>query len=110
MSWGWQPETVTRIRPQYFDDGHGNQVVRVVDGVPVGQQAPIPGCLWAPAAPAEVLGGRETVKLAGTIYGPDGADIRPRDAIQRAGQVYRVVGDPQVWRPGIVVDVETWAG
>lgn len=109
MTWGWQPEPVVRLRPVMVPDGHGNQR-------PDWSQATTEDIglwLYAPATQADddVAGGRERgVKVAGTMYGPADAAVAPGDAVEFQRGRFRVVGQPQPWRPGTVIDVERWDG
>lgn len=108
MAWGWQRHPVTRLRPVLVSDGHGNQVPdwSTPDEVPVGDFLAAPS-----TAAVEEFGPREHgVKDAWTLYGPAGVDILPGDAVRFTAARFRVVGEPQRWAPGTVLEVERWDG
>jgi len=108
MTWGWQPLPVTRLRPQMVDDGHGNQV----PDWDAAEQAVIPGWLYAPSTSSqEDRDGRvQGVRYAGEFFGPAFADVQAGDAVIYREQRYRLVGAPQQWFPGTVLEVERWDG
>lgn len=107
MPWGWERHPVTRLRPALVDDGHGGQVPDWADL----DEQPVGAFLYAPGAPVEQFGNREHgVQVAGTLYGPAGADVTAGDAVQFTSGRFRVVGEPQRWRPGTVLEIERWDG
>jgi plastocyanin len=110
MSWHRYP--VTRLRPVMVADGHGNHVPDWTTPA----EAEVGAFLFAPSTAAtEQLAGREHgVRVAANLYGPAGADVTAGDAVRfddgpYAGR-YRVVGEPQRWVPGTVLEVERWDG
>jgi hypothetical protein len=50
------------------------------------------------------------VQLAGTVYAPPAADVTATDAVTVRGTRYQVVGEPQQWPAGTVINLETWNG
>lgn len=108
MTWGWQPRTITRIRPTVMVDGHGNTIPDPNSG----EREDTDGWLFAPdTTSVEDRDGRvQAVKYAGVFYGPADVDVAAGDLIEYRGAVYRVVGAPQIWDPGTVLDVERWNG
>jgi hypothetical protein len=104
---GWiVRETVTRNRPTFVQDGHGN----TVPDWAATDDLPIAGCLFAPGASTEVEGGRDTIHIVGTVYAPPGADVTATDAVTVRGTRYQVTGQPQQWPAGTVITLENWAG
>jgi plastocyanin len=108
----WHRYEATRLRPALVSDGRGNKVPDWTNPSTAG----IGAFLFAPSTSAtEQLSGREHgVRVAANLYGPAGADVKAGDAVRfddgpYAGR-YRVVGEPQRWLPGIVLDVERWDG
>lgn len=108
MSWGWRPVPVTRFRPVMVDDGHRNKRPDFSQANPT----PVGSWLWAPSTAAEdVLEGRERgVKVAGVLYGAAGWDVQAGDVVQFEAGRFRLVGEPQRWNPGTVLEVERWDG
>jgi hypothetical protein len=71
----------------------------------------VPGCLFAPGSSREGGFASEQVETDGTIYAPPDTDMRATDRVRIRGQVYGVVGQPQVWgRIGTVVPVRSIVG
>jgi hypothetical protein len=105
ISW-LRRETVTRERPDFSRDSYGNTVA---DWSNPGL-LPIAGCLFAPGAGQEVLTNRDGVQLAGTVYAPPAADVTASDAVTVRGVRYAVVGEPQQWAAGTVINLEKWVG
>lgn len=71
----------------------------------------LPGCLFAPGPSREVGFAANTVDTDGTIYAPPGSDVRETDQIRVRGEVYNVVGKPQVWgTSGVVVALRRVTG
>ena len=108
MGWGWQRYPVNRLRPALVADGHGN----LRPDWDAAQAASVGTWLYAPSTQAnENLDAREHgVQVAGNLYGPPDADVLPGDAVQFQAGRFRVVGEPQTWRPGTVLEIERWDG
>jgi hypothetical protein len=108
MSWGWQPYPVTRLRPALVDDGHGNLRPDFTDVDPV----PVGSWKWAPSATGEDdRSNREHgVRFTGQLIREGDADVLPGDWVEFDLGRFRLVGAPQRWRPGTVLDVERWDG
>lgn len=71
------------------------------------------GWLFAPGASTELKDGQQSVDTDAELYrtGPPGEEnIRPKDRIEVRGQVFEVVGEPQVWRLGTVVRMRKFTG
>lgn len=99
-------ETITRERPAFVRDSYGNTVADWSNPTTL----PIGGCLFAPGAGQEVLTNRDGVQLAGTVYAPAATDVTATDAVTVRGTRYQVVGEPQQWPGGTVINLETWNG
>jgi hypothetical protein len=68
----------------------------------------VAGCSVQPSTGARNEDHREAVLTAYVIYGPAGADIRPRDRVAIGGNRYEVV-DVIVWETGVLDHVEARA-
>jgi hypothetical protein len=108
MSWGWQRYPVDRLRPAHVPDGHGNLRPDFTGVTP----EPIGAWLWAPstAATQEQQPRELGVRVAGNLYGPAVVDVAAGDAVTFEVGRFRVIGEPQRWRPGTVLEVERWDG
>lgn len=103
MAGAGDTETVTVIRPAARDQ-FGDET-----GPPT--EFDLEGCLFAPGSSREGGLGSEQVQTDGTIYGPPEADVRATDRLRIRGQVYGVVGQPQLWgRAGTVIAVRSIVG
>lgn len=101
---GSDTETVTVIRPP-GRDRFGDQA----NGVIV--EFDIPGCLFAPGPSREMGFASNQVLSDGTVYGPPGMDVQPTDRMRVRGDIYSVVGHPQVWGSvGTVVVLRRYTG
>jgi hypothetical protein len=104
----------TRERYPVVTDSHGNEDRPDFEADPA--ELVITGCSIQPGAPAEVLGDREAVRIAWTIYQPSGADVLATDFGRFDGVLYRVSGEPQRWTSASgaldhdVVLLEVWDG
>ncbi len=101
---GSDTETVTVIRPpvrdRFGDLSAGTAV-----------EFDIPGCLFAPGPSREMGFATNQVQTDGTVYGPPGIDVRPTDRMRIRGDVYSVIGKPQVWgTTGTVVVLRLFTG
>jgi hypothetical protein len=108
-------QTWTRERYPFLpDDGHGNEDRPDFDAEP--SKLAISGCSIQPGASLEVLGDREAVRIAWTIYQPPGSDVLATDFGRVDGVLYRVSGEPQRWTSPTgalshdVVLLEVWEG
>ncbi len=103
MAGAGDSETVTVIRPAARNQ-LGDET-----GPPT--EFDLPGCLFAPGASREGGLGSEQVETDGVIYAPPDVDVRATDRVRIRGQVYGVVGQPQVWgRTGTVIPVRSIVG
>lgn len=97
MAGAGDTETVTVIRPT-GRDAFGDPLPGDPD------EFDVPGCLFAPGPSREVGFAANTVDTDGTVYAPPGTVVEPTDQMRVRGDVYSVVGVPQVWgRMGVVV-------
>ncbi len=101
---GFSTETVTVIRPpardRFGDQGAGTVV-----------EFDIGGCLFAPGPSRETGFATQQVQSDGTVYGPPGMDVLATDRMRIRGDVYVVVGKPQVWgTTGTVVVLRLFTG
>lgn len=104
MAGAGDTETVTVIRPpgrdNFGDPLPGSATEFAVDG-----------CLFAPGPSQEPGFAANTIDTDGTIYAPPGADFLATDKVRIRGDVYTVVGKPQVWgSSGVVVAVRLVTG
>lgn len=90
MAGAGDTETVTVIRPTGRDAFGDPQ-----PGVPT--EFDVPGCLFVPGPSRELGFAANQVDTDGTIYAPAGTDVQPSDKVRVRGDVYAVVGEPQVW-------------
>lgn len=104
MAGAGDTETVQVIRPPGRD--------RFGDPLPTAAtEFDLPGCLFAPGPSVEPGFAANTVDTDGTVYAPTGSDVRATDKIRIRGDVYQVVGKPQVWgTSGVVVAVRQVTG
>jgi hypothetical protein len=89
----WANDTVTRKRPTFTIDSHGNRTpdwTATTDTV-------IRGCSLQPGATEEVLGGRDTTLIDYTVYAPAGIDITATDGVDVDGILYQVNGAVRRW-------------
>lgn len=101
---GSDSETVTVIRPPGRDK-FGDQAA----GTPT--EFDVAGCLFAPGPSREMGFASNQVLTDATVYGPAGMDVRPTDRVRARGDVYTVVGFPQVWGSiGTVVVLRRFTG
>lgn len=71
----------------------------------------LPGCLFAPGPSREVGFAANMVDTDGTVYAPPGSDVRATDQMRIRGDLYKVVGQPQVWgSSGVVIAVRRVTG
>lgn len=97
MAGAGDTETVTVVRPTGRDQ-FGDPLPGVVT------QFDVDGCLIAPGPSTEVYDAANTVDTDATIYAPPGADFQATDRVLVRGDLYSVVGKPQVWgSAGVVV-------
>jgi hypothetical protein len=90
-------ETVTVVRPT-GRDAFGDPL----PGTPA--EHDIPGCLFAPGPSTENNTAAQQVDTDATVYAPPGADVLATDRVRARGNLFDVVGDPQVWgRAGVVI-------
>jgi hypothetical protein len=85
---------VTRLRPVWISDGHGNSVP---DWTQPPDQLPIGGCSVQPAQTQEVLTSRDTILDQWTVFAPRFADVLPTDRILWNNIQYEVMGQPSAW-------------
>ncbi len=98
MTWiAGDVETVTVVRPPARDPRTGDPVA----GSAV--ETSVPGCLFAPAASSEAGLGANQVDTGAQLYAPAGTDVRAADRVLVRGDLYEVVGKPQVWGTSGVV-------
>lgn len=104
MAGAGDTETVTVIRPP-GRDRFGDQMA----GTPA--EFDVPGCLFAPGPSREPGFADNQVDTDGTVYAPTGSDFAATDKVRIRGDVYTVVGKPQVWGTfGVVVAVRLVTG
>lgn len=98
-------ETVTVVRKPP-KNAYGDRV----DGDT--EEFDIHGCLFAPGQTQEPGFAAHTVEADGAVYTPPGiAEVLPTDMIRIRGDVYSVVGRPQVWgNAGVVIRVKFVTG
>lgn len=109
MSWGWQRYQVERARPELVPDGRGNEVPDWESAWET--SSPVGAWLWAPATPVEDLDGRvQGVQVAGDLYGPAVVDVEAGDGVEFDVGRFKIIGEPQRWRPGTVLKLERWDG
>lgn len=103
-------QTVTRLRPGYTDDGHGNQIPGLDDAEPL----TITGCSIQPGTSTEDRTNRDTIGITHTVYLPAGSDVQANDYLAIDGTAYRVVGEPERWNTGVLnhvrVYLQRWEG
>lgn len=97
-------ETVTVIRPpgkdRFGDRAAGEDVEHDEQG-----------CQFAPGPSKEAGFAANTVDTDATIYGPAGMDILATDLVRVRGDIYSVVGKPELWGgEGVVVAVRLVTG
>lgn len=69
------------------------------------------GCLFAPGPSREAGLSSEQVQTDGTIYAPPDTVVYATDRLRVRGQVYSVVGQPQVWAGfGVVIVLRSYVG
>jgi dipeptidyl aminopeptidase/acylaminoacyl peptidase len=90
----WANDTVTRKRPTYVKDSHGNQTA---DWSLPTADAVIRGCSVQPGASEELLGGRDTTLIDWTVYAPSGVDVTATDGVEVDGVLYQVNGSVKRW-------------
>lgn len=96
-------ETVTVIRPA-GRDAFGDET-----GDPA--EFTVPGCLFAPGPSQEPAFLALQVITDGTVYAPPGTEVVPTDRINVRGDLYTVVGHPQVWGSfGVVIALRRYTG
>jgi hypothetical protein len=97
-------ETVQVIRPPGRD--------RFGDPLPgAATEFDLPGCLFAPGPSREPGFATNMVDTDGTLYAPPASDVRATDRVRVRGDVYEVVGKPQVWgTSGVVVALREVTG
>lgn len=90
-------ETVTVVRPTGRD--------RFGDPKPgTATEFDVPGCLFAPGPSTEYALAANQVDTDATIYAPPGTAVLATDRIRARGDLYSVVGMPQVWGSfGVVI-------
>lgn len=89
---GWWRDTVVRNRPGVKTDRHGNKVPDWSDGVR--QDKTIAGCFVQGGQSQEILGGRDAVVTAWTVYAAAGVDVTATDEITWQGVRYPINGAP----------------
>lgn len=111
----WARDTITRVRPQLIDDGHGNQVPDLSD-LAAGDHLAIPRCNVQPGVSVENRGLREAVRTALSVFAPAGSDVTQGDYVSWQAVTYRVVAQPEIWssptgaRSHMRIDLEVWEG
>lgn len=106
-------ETVTRLRPQTSDDGHGNTIV---DWSLPPARLDIPDCAVAPAGSTELITGQDVTTSGWAIYVTGDPDVTPTDALEVRGARYAVDGQPARYThpsTGItktVIETKRWGG
>lgn len=90
MTGAGNTETFTVIRP-VGKDRFGDPL----PGTP--QEFLLPGCLFAPGPSTEPGFLSQQVDTDGAVYAPPRSDVRPSDQMLVHGDLYQVVGKPQVW-------------
>ena len=97
-------ETVTVIRPagrNAFGDPQPGSAV----------EFDVPGCLVAPGTSTEPGFADNQVDTDAAVYAPPASDFRATDQVRVRGDVYNVVGKPQVWAGfGVVVGLRQVTG
>lgn len=90
-------ETVTVVRPPGRD--------RFGDPLPgTAVEFAVPGCQFAPGPSQEIGFASNTVDTDGTVYAPPGTTVYPTDQVRVRGDLFQVVGVPQVWGSfGVVI-------
>lgn len=104
MAGAGDTETVQVIRPPGRD--------RFGDPLPgAATEFDLPGCLFAPGSSREPGFAANQVDTDGTLYAPPASDVRATDRVRVRGDVYEVVGKPQVWgTSGVVVALREVTG
>lgn len=100
-------EDVVVVRPaprdKFGDPAPGGTETRFVSS----------GWLFAPGASVELKEGQDSVDTDAALYrtGAPGEEvIRPKDRIEVRGQLFEVVGEPQIWRLGTVITLRKFTG
>lgn len=94
-------------------DGYGD---RVPDWTQTPDSLPIPGCVIAPGASAEILTGRDAVETVWTLYKDAAVDVTALDAVDLDGTRYQVNGTPAVFHHPTrgtnrtVIELRRWEG
>lgn len=91
-------QTVTRLRPSFTDDGHGN----MMPDWDTPDTLDIPGCSVQPGLSQEDRVNRDASLVAYTVWAPPTADVHALDRVQFAGTVFEVDGEPQRWMVGFL--------
>lgn len=89
----WCNDTITVMRPAMVD----SRGTKVPDWSHVTRRT-ICGCSVQTGQTSEDRDGRTATALLGTVYLPEGADVRAGDRIVFCGTTYTVQGEPMVWR------------
>lgn len=105
-------QVVTRVRPAWVEDAHGNQVKDWENA----DRVTVAGCSVQPGETREELDGREAVSTRWTVFAPPGSDFRATDGVEVEGRLYAVNGEPQRWSSPtgrldhVVLTLVDWAG
>ena len=83
--------TVTRLRPQTADDGHGNTAT---DWTLTASEATITGCRLQPLSSDEVMENRFESDVRFRLLAPYGSDVAFQDRVTVGATTYEVAGAP----------------
>ena len=86
----WWNDTITRNRPATTTDRHGNEIPDWGNSADL----PIGGCFVQGGVSQELLGGRDAITVAWTVYAPAGVDVTGTDEITWQGTRYPINGEP----------------
>lgn len=89
----WCSDTITVMRPTMV----ASRGTQVPDWSQTTQHT-IGGCSVQTGQTSEDRDGRTATALMGTVYLPEGADVRAGDRIVFEGTTYTVQGEPMAWR------------
>lgn len=91
-------QTVTRLRPAYVDDGHGNMVPDW--GAP--DELPITWCSVQPGVSQEDRVNRDASLIAFTVWASGDVDVTATDRVEYNGTIFEVDGEPERWQVGFL--------
>lgn len=95
---GIMQQSVTRLRPTFTRDSHGNDSEDWSDPASL----LIPGCSVQPGVTSEDRQNRDTTLIAFTVIAPAGIDVLSTDRIVYSGNTYEIDGEPERWETGIL--------